>query len=149
MTIEIRPISSQETHPLRLRILRNNNPEANLNYPGDDDPETFHLGAIHNGTVVGIASIYLQPMASRPDKRGWRLRGMATAESHRRTGLGKALLEGCFDHIRQHNGDLIWCNGRTSAFAFYEPMGFETEGEEFDMPNIGPHYIMWRSLVDA
>lgn len=145
MTIEIRPISSQQTHPLRRSILRDNDPNADLDYFGDDDPLAFHAGAIADGVVVGIASVYPEPMAARASHAGWRLRGMATAESHRGIGLGKALLEACFEHIRCNNGDLLWCNGRTSAIKFYEAMGFATEGEEF-VTFTGPHYVMWRFM---
>ena len=145
MTVEIRPISAQQTHALRRRILRDGDPNAELDYEGDDHPLALHVGAIADGVVVGIASIRPQAMATRPDKRGWRLRGMATDEQWRRKGLGRKLLNACLAHIRQHEGEIFWCNGRTVAIKFYENMGFQTEGEEF-MSFTGPHYVMWRAV---
>ena len=31
-------------------------------------------------------------------------------------------------------GELIWCNARVSALAFYERAGFRTWGEEWEIP---------------
>jgi len=56
------------------------------------------------------------------------------------------LLELCFDHIRAHGGRLLWCNARVVALGFYERLGFVTEGPEFDIHPIGPHYVMTRQL---
>jgi predicted GNAT family N-acyltransferase len=36
----------------------------------------------------------------------------------------------------------VWCNARTPARAFYERAGFRTVSDEFELPEIGPHYVM-------
>jgi hypothetical protein len=38
----------------------------------------------------------------------------------------------------------VWCNARTPAAGFYGRAGFATEGEEFELPSIGPHFLMSR-----
>jgi hypothetical protein len=42
----------------------------------------------------------------------------------------------------------VWCNARTPAVGFYEKLGFSTIGEEFELPPIGPHYLMEIWLVE-
>ncbi len=142
----IRPISAEQTYPLRLRILRVGYPDADVNYPSDANPGAYHLGAFADDTLIGIASIYPEPMQSQAAKRGWRLRGMAVDTHWQRKGIGDALLEACFAHIDDHNGELFWCYGRTSAFPFYKKKGFQTEGSEWIDPMTGPHYVMWRTI---
>jgi GNAT superfamily N-acetyltransferase len=69
---------------------------------------------------------------------------MATEESLRGRGLGAQVLAGVLDHVRAHGGGLIWCNARVRAIPFYERAGFQTRGEPWDLPLIGPHIVMWR-----
>ena len=146
--MEIRPILPHKTHHLRLTILRNNDPTANLNYPGDTAPETGHFGAFQDKQLVGIASVYSEAMAAQPEKHGWRLRGMAVVPEVRRTGIGAQLIERCIQHCADRQGQLIWCNARTSAQTFYEAQGFAIEGKEFELPEIGPHFVMWKALSE-
>ncbi|HEX7880443.1 MAG TPA: GNAT family N-acetyltransferase [Candidatus Eisenbacteria bacterium] len=144
----IRAISAAETRPLRQAVLRPHQRVEELVYPGDDDPRTHHLGAFDGGRLVGIASIYVEPMVAMPDAgpTDWRLRGMATAPEMRGTGLGGALLEACIEHSRNHGGTRLWCNARVPAAGFYLRYGFVVHGEEFDLPGIGPHYLMSRRI---
>ncbi len=40
----------------------------------------------------------------------------------------------------------MWFNARTPAVPFYRAHGFQVRGEEFILPDIGPHYFMWREI---
>ena len=151
--VELRPIPAEETRQLRKRVLRPAQPVDELDYPGDEAPDTRHLGAYLDGELVGTASVYREPMpgtdAPQPGAdapAAWRLRGMATLESVRRTGVGQSLLEACIAHAIANGGTHLWCNARSPARPFYQALGFQTEGEEFELPEIGPHYRMWRSI---
>jgi hypothetical protein len=42
---------------------------------------------------------------------------------------------------------LIWCNARTSAVGFYSKLSWEIAGAEFDIPDVGPHFRMWRRVA--
>ena len=70
---------------------------------------------------------------------------MATAEGWRRRGLGTAILEACLDHAVANGGGEVWCNARTPALGLYERAGFEAVGDEFELPEIGPHFVMVRA----
>ncbi|MDZ4804632.1 MAG: GNAT family N-acetyltransferase [Candidatus Eisenbacteria bacterium] len=157
----IRPIVAAETRYLRQAVLRPQQAAVELVYPGDDDPRTRHLGAFVGDRLVGISSIYVEPMPALSGDRpspgvdpgtgdtDWRLRGMATLPEVRGTGLGGALLDACLDHVGTKGGTRLWCNARTTAAGFYLRHRFEIHGEEFELPGIGPHYRMSRAIPQS
>jgi GNAT superfamily N-acetyltransferase len=71
---------------------------------------------------------------------------LATAPSLRRQGAGAAALAACEQHAREHGGTLLWCNARVEAIAFYEANGWTVLGEEFDIPTVGPHFVMEKPI---
>jgi GNAT superfamily N-acetyltransferase len=149
----VRPITEAETRPLRSQVLRPGVPPEQLVYHGDDSAESFHAGAFTDGKLASIASVYREPMpGSTPgDPRhdsAFRLRGMATLPELRGRGLGAAVLQSCLLHVASRGATILWCNARTGALGYYLKLGFTTEGEEFEIEGIGPHYVMWRTVVD-
>lgn len=144
--ISIRPIAAAETLPLRHAILRPHQPMGSLVYKGDHAPDALHVGAFLDGELVGIASISFEPHETEP--RAWRLRGMATQERVHGLGVGRALIDACVKHVLEHNGRMLWCHGRTSAWGFYRAMSFEKYGEEFiSGSGTGAHYVMIRKII--
>jgi len=147
--LEVRPIAAEQTRPMRVEILRPASPVDDLVFPGDDDELTLHVGAFEeDGELLGITSVYAESRADSvaPAPMEWRLRGVATAPSARRRGVGSALMAACLDHVEQHGGDLVWCNARTPAVAFYTAHGFVVTSEEFEIEGAGPHHVMERRL---
>jgi len=144
---EIRRIPAAETRGLRHTVLRPNQPPQLAIYPGDDDADTLHLGLYIQGRLGGVASLYREPP---PDAlrttTAWRLRGMAVDTSLRGQGHGAALLRACLEHAVQQGGTLVWCNARTTASGFYRSLGFSLKGDTFELPGIGPHHCMQRTL---
>ena len=138
----IRPIDTAEARPLRHAVLRPNQPfEATL-YPLDDQPESGHFGAFLEDRLAGVASVYHEAQPGDTDPRAWRLRGMATYEKQRGRGIGSALMQACFGHIRTHGGAVLWFNARTTAAGFYSRFGFTVKGDVFDIEGIGAHVVM-------
>ncbi len=138
----IQEISSEQTYPLRSEILRwGQVPPEKCGNPEDILDGSFHLGYFENNKLVGIASFHIEPMPDNPNK-AYRLRGMAVAKSHQNKGIGKKLVQYAIELLKNKNVEYLWCNARTSAKYFYEKMNFETFSEEFEIPNIGPHYRM-------
>jgi len=142
----IRQISAAVTRPLRQAILRPHQRVEELVYPGDDSPDAAHFGAFLDGELIGIASVYHEPPHDETDEKAWRLRGMAVVSRLHRNGIGSLLLRACVDHARQHGGTTMWFNARTPAVPFYQAHGFQVRGREFLLPNIGPHYFMWKEI---
>lgn len=144
---QIQQITAEQTRILRQRILRPHQTPEQCHYECDDHPQTFHLGAFADGELIAISSFLYQPQEKLPEPDSqYRIRGMATLLDYRGQGIGRALLDAGLERIAKRSAKLIWCNARESAFGFYEKAGFETLGELFDLPGIGPHKIMWRQV---
>ena len=138
----VRWITAEQARPIRQSIWRaHQEPEACV-YEGDESEGSAHFGAVRSGHLVGVASIYRQNLRGEEDPFSWRLRGMATLENVRGHGYGLALLEACIHHARRQGGMRLWCNARTSVSEFYGKGGFKVRGEEFDLPGLGPHFVM-------
>lgn len=144
---QVRAIGAEQTRPLRQAVLRPHQTPDQLVYPGDDAPDTLHLGAFLERGLIGIASVYHGPPPGENGTGWWRLRGMAILPEAQGKGLGRALLKACLDHVLDRDGTALWCNARTNAAGFYRALGFETIGNEFELEGIGPHFLMKRPIA--
>jgi ribosomal protein S18 acetylase RimI-like enzyme len=99
--------------------------------------DAFAVGAFAGDELVAVGFI-----APDGEPGGWRIRGMATAPSARRTGAGTAILDALMHHASERGARRIWCNARTPARAVYERAGLGVVSEEFELPDIGPHLVM-------
>jgi predicted GNAT family N-acyltransferase len=59
------------------------------------------------------------------------------------------VLAAALAHARAHGAELVWCNARVPARAFYERAGFAVHGDEWEDPDIGPHVAMAVDLATA
>lgn len=139
----VRPIAAEEVRPLRHTVLRPGQAFEETVYPGDD--AGVHLGAFDGNRLVGIASLYEEDRVDGP-AGGWRLRGMATDVGVRGAGFGASLLAACVEHVAGAGGTELWCNARMAAVGFYRVAGFEVVSDEFEVPGIGLHVVMTRSV---
>lgn len=138
----MRQITAAETVPLRHAVLRPGRPLETALFSGDDSASTTHFGAFRNGQLLCVASLFEAQLPEEPSVAAIQLRGMATAPEAQRTGLGRALVLGCVRFARENGARLLWCNARVYASGFYSKLGFEIVGNEFDIPDVGPHYRM-------
>lgn len=153
----IKSIPAKDTRPLRQQILRPECTVEQLVYPGDDQPESGHLGAFVDDTLVGILSWMPEaPLAFETQanitlntEAHWiRLRGVAVLESHQGIGIGKTLVDSALQHIQtsQKKTSLVWCTARKKALPLYIKTGFILCGDEFEIKGIGPHFYMERPV---
>lgn len=142
--IQIREIKAEDTYPIRKKELRKNM-TLSEKVPGDFDENTIHLGVFDQDELSCVATFM---KTKSPAFRGeqYQLRGMATEETHQRKGLGRAVLLEAEDLLSKKEVDILWCNARVSALDFYKKLGYKTVGEIFDIPQIGPHYVMYKIL---
>jgi predicted cupin superfamily sugar epimerase len=147
LDVEIRPITAEETRPLRQQVLRPQQRVDELVFGCDGHPDALHLGAFHRGWLIGITSVAPEPMPGLAAGAGvWQMRGMAVLPGAQGQGVGRQIVEACLVHLRARGARRLWFNARTSARLFYERLGCETVGGEFDVPTVGPHYVMTRFL---
>ena len=142
--IEIKRISPQETYPLRREVLRKGTTLSH-EMAGDLDADTLHLGLFAEGELVSVAS-FMQARHQCLQGSQYQLRGMATAPGQQGRGYGRRLVLEAEKRLKQMAVDLLWCNARVVALEFYTKLGYEKMGEQFDVPQIGPHYVMFRRL---
>lgn len=144
--MKVRFITAQETHPLRLLVLRPGGVMADCQWPIDSAEGAFHLGVDEGEERICVASFQAATHELVIAKRPWQLRGMATHPDHRGKGAGRALVERALDHLREQGADVLWCNARLVAVPFYERLEFRIEGPLFEIPGIGGHHVMWRPV---
>lgn len=139
-------ISASDTYHLRQKMLRPGRSLEECKFPGDEDEQTFHLGAFHENKLVSVASFFFEKHPNFEEPYQYRLRGMATHEDFQRKGYSRELLKVAFPIIKQNFCTLLWCNARLGAVGFYQTVGFEKIGEVFEIPEIGPHYLMFKKI---
>lgn len=139
-------INAADTFQIRQQMLRPGQSIDKCNFTGDEDDQTFHLGAFKDGKLISVASFYFETHPDLEEQYQFRLRGMATLPDHQHQGLSSQLLKTAFPIIKQNFCPLVWCNARKNAIGFYQKVGFEAASDEFDIPGIGPHVLMYKSI---
>ncbi|MEO5723711.1 MAG: hypothetical protein ABIQ39_02575, partial [Ilumatobacteraceae bacterium] len=89
-----------EVYPLRRDVLRNGDPQAIVEFAEDRWPGVVHLAVFVGSSIVAVSTWIPRPLpaGSEASKRGLnaasavQLRGMATAASHRGSGIGGVLV---------------------------------------------------------
>ncbi len=139
----IRFINADDVLAIRNEVLREGRLTLNAcRFPGDDSEGAFHLGYYVGDALACIASFHPQVYKDYAG-RAYQLRGMATTEKHRNQGLGNQLVNFAIVYMRGQKVNYCWCNARKKAVAFYKSLGFEIISAEFEVPDIGPHYVMY------
>jgi GNAT superfamily N-acetyltransferase len=146
VTVVVRRAIAAEVRPLRLGVLRPQAPLVASDY--DLDPATVHIGAFDDEAVVGCATVYPQPYDGEPaEPSAWRLRGMAVDPGYQGRGIGRLVLDAATIAAEQAGAPLLWANGRVSAMAFYQQLGWEAVGDVFEHGPAGlPHRVILRRL---
>lgn len=143
-TVEVVELSPEETHPLRLAVLRHDTPTKEVSFAEDTLPGAIHLGLRVAGQLVAISTWIPRPHDGEP---AIQLRGMATARSLQGTGLGGQLLEAGCARAATTGVSLVWARARDAALDFYLRHGFEVEGEGFiDATTNLPHHLVTRRV---
>jgi GNAT superfamily N-acetyltransferase len=142
----IKEISPQKTFIVRHPVLRKGKPIESCAFDGDDLETTHHFGLFQESNLIGIISLFLKTNPIFAENLQSQIRGMAIVEAHQKKGFGEALVKHCEDYCISNQINLIWFNARTTAVGFYEKMGYKIQGNPFDIPNIGEHYLMYKKL---
>ena len=137
----VREVSLAETRPLRHAVLR---PHETVETLASHEPsDAYAVGVFDRGVLIAVGFI-----GSDGEPGAWRVRGMVTAPHARGNGAGSAVLDALLAHAIARGASRVWCNARTPARSLYERAGFCVVSEEFELPDIGPHFVMER-LADG
>jgi GNAT superfamily N-acetyltransferase len=128
---------------IRNEVLRNNKLTLDeCRWDSDKLEKAFHLGYYKGDELACIASFHPQFYGDFTGI-GYQLRGMATIEKYRGKGIGNQLLNFALTYLRGQKVNYLWCNARKKALRFYKDLGFEVISDEFEVPVIGPHYVLY------
>ena len=139
--VRIAQIEAVDTHDLRRSLLRDGTASDQVVFDGDDDEDTFHLGAFEVSTLVAISTWMHRRYPDLPGHPGHQLRGMATTPSARGTGVSDLMLVTGSGRCGEVGSTLIWARARVAALSFYQRHGFETRGHQYvDLTTGLPHH---------
>ncbi len=145
---EIHEVTSAQTHDLRRRVLRDGAADAVVDWAGDDDASTVHLGATIDGRIVGISTWTSMPDPHAPEIESIQLRGMAADPAFAGQGIGRSLFDAGIEHARSAGSQRVWANARVTALGFYERGGMTVSGPAFVTEATGlPHRHVHIDLV--
>jgi len=99
------------------------------------DPDCIHFLACEEEVPLGTARLRFLPDGSAKAER------VAVLADHRRAGVGAALMDALEVHAREKGAATVRLNAQVSAIPFYERIGYEAHGPEFDDAGI-PHRAM-------
>lgn len=103
------------------------------------DGEAHHILARLDGTPVGAARILITGETGKIGR-------VCVLRAHRRTGLGRALVEASVAHLRSQSGvSRAVLGSQAHAVPFYESLGFTPFGAAYEEVGI-PHRNMERRL---
>ncbi len=141
---EVVELTPEETHPLRLAVLRAATPTKEVVFPEDVWPGALHLGIRLAGELVATSSWIPREHNGQP---AIQLRGMATAHRVQGTGIGGLLLEAGCSRYQAAGESMLWARARDGALAFYMRHNFEVEGDGFiDQATQLPHHLVVRRI---
>lgn len=145
VVVELTP---EQTHPLRLAVLRFDTPTKEVVFPEDTWPGARHLGLRVVGELVEVSSWVPRPCpADEAAGPAVQLRGMATARTVQGKGHGGALVERGCALMAADGVAIVWARARDAALAFYLRHSFEVEGEGFiDQNTQLPHHLIVRHV---
>jgi len=94
----------------------------------DRDALCHHVLAIERGAPIGTARLDLD--------YGGKVGRLAVLRSHRRGGVGRALMERLHTIAREHGAATLWCHAQLTAVPFYQRLGYRSSGATFDEAGI-------------
>ncbi|RAJ14620.1 GNAT family N-acetyltransferase [Olleya aquimaris] len=144
--ITIKAISGSDTIPVRHAVLRKGKPVEACPIPEDNLESTYHFGLFYKDKLVGVCTFVADQSPYFDDAVQYRLRAMGVLEEYQGYHFGKHLLNHGVAFLKTKNIDRLWFNARLIALNFYKNNGFTTIGNQFDIPKVGPHYVMHKTL---
>lgn len=128
---------------LRQIVLRD---PLGLRYSEEDlavETTERHLLQLDGDLLLG--GLIVRELGGTPAR--WKIRQVAVREDRRGRGIGKGLMGAAIARAREEGIAGIVLHARAGVVDFYEALGFEVVGEEFEEVGI-PHRRMVLELLD-
>jgi len=144
--MEIRFVDFKDIVYLRRDAIRPGQPLANVTFPEDELPTTFHLGVVEDGQIVASITFLPQVNPDFDDEKQYRMRSLCTNERYRNRGYASALVRRGFEEVARRGGKFVWFTARVHLLEFYHGFGCKEYGDEFLIPNSCMHKKMYVRL---
>jgi GNAT superfamily N-acetyltransferase len=145
MTHSIKQITAICTYPVRHIVLRAGKPIESCPFDGDELASTYHFGYFIAEQLIGVISLFEVGHPTFDQQKSFQIRGMAILAAHQKKGFGEALVLEAEAFCKKQKATLIWFNARSSAVGFYKKMGYDKMGSEFEIKDVGPHFLMFKT----
>lgn len=146
MNYSIQEIPATTTYAIRQPVLRAGKPIESCHFVGDELPSTHHFGYFTANQLLGVISLFEAKNTAFSEQKSFQIRGMAVLDSYQKQGIGEALVSEAENFCKKEKTTLIWFNARTSAVGFYKKMGYKILGPEFEIKEVGPHFLMHKKI---
>jgi predicted GNAT family N-acyltransferase len=121
------PVDLSHVHYVRRKVfVEEQHCPAHLEYANEE--ESTHFLALVDGKPTGAARW-------RKTDKGYKLERFAVLKEHRGKQVGTALVKAVLDDLPSKNAR-VYLNSQLSALAFYERLGFEAVGDQFEEAGI-------------
>lgn len=144
---KIKEIHSSDTYSVRHPVLREGLPVESCIFDGDDLTTTKHFGLFLDEKLTAVASVFRNNSSTFNIENQFQIRGMAVLKDFQKKGFGEDLVRHSEEYVKSEIGNLIWFNARESAVPFYEKLGYNKVGNEFNIEGVGIHFIMKKEIV--
>jgi GNAT superfamily N-acetyltransferase len=105
----------------------------------DKEKDNMLIGAFEDDDMLGCC------MLVEENPGTVRLRQMAVLNDLQGKGIGRALMNFAENLARDSGYKILSMHARKNAIGFYEKMGYQITGDEFEEVTI-PHYVMYKQL---
>ncbi len=130
--LSIRPVSPEQTYPLRHRVLWPDKPPEYVKV--ENDAEGYHVGAFRQEELIAVISLFLHGEAANPGGANpgrARFRKFAVHPDYQYQGIGTLLLNHVIAEAKRLGAVSLWCDARLDAADFYRRFGMEAVSEVF------------------
>ncbi len=148
--VDLRFVDIGEIVDLRRRVLRGDDPAAEVIVAGDHREGCFHFGLFENGVIIGCVSAFPKARPDLEATSAWQFRFMAVERIRQGEGFGRMLMTGLLQELCERGVEVAWANGRDTAQGFYEAMGFTiVQGSAHLSPSTGlPHHRIYKVVSE-
>jgi ribosomal protein S18 acetylase RimI-like enzyme len=146
--LSVTEVNPRRLHDLRRRVLRGDDPFADVVEPRDDETTSLHLAGLVDGQIVVCASFFAAAYSEDPAVSAYQLRFMATDPAVQGRGFGARVLDEADTRLIDRGVARIWAHARDSALGFYRSVGWSlVEGSEFLSAETAlPHTVIFKLL---
>tara|TARA_B100001057_G_scaffold61747_1_gene55088 strand:+ start:261 stop:704 length:444 start_codon:yes stop_codon:yes gene_type:complete len=144
--IIVKKVDAQDLLPVRSKVLRNNAAFNFCKYDGDNSPNSVHVGAYIEKTLIGGVSLIKNDSSYLNLNNCYQLRGMCVDDKYQKRGIGKKILKFAEKCAKDLNTSNLWMNARIIAVKFYAKLNYVDSNIKYDIKGIGLHHFMYKKI---